>query len=359
LFSSTLAGGTAGEQREAFSNARDVPFAQYTFEALTRYSGDLAGPRIRRRYPGQEVRTYHVVETSRIADAETVGFIEDNFFTFTRGDDRDDPFDGWRLSSTSDLEPLGFFSAHHLWDGGRVVTASSDHFVALTHSDRLEQTEQLLGDAELAYAAVVAWWPRPAAERYVLVVPSTTAELGDIFQATVDLSKFVAFAAGSVDRERVWAPAGVRMFVNPPNFARYSADGRRLILAHELVHAVTRPQSGPLIPSWVEEGLAQIGSEPGDGLPGARRGPPAGGFPDEEDFFVGPTADIVAVYRRSQLAMKLLADRVGVERVAALYETLGRARVVAGTEEHHLAAAAEAVGWPVDEWLAAWRAKLG
>lgn len=359
LLEGTLGGELRGSELAAFDAATGLRFATYRTRVSTQFSEDIATARVRDRYPDREVVAFHVVLETRLAGVEEVPYVENAFFTFARSEDRG-RYDGWRLVSTTDFEPLGVHSARQLWDGGRVETIESPHFVFLVHPAEAEEVGGMVDQAEEAYEEVGAFWPRELGRRYVVIVPSSSEELQEMIHSTVDLSKFVAFAARSFDPESGREPAGVRLFLNPPNFRRYAAEGRRAIFAHELLHAVTTPQAGPQVPVWVEEGLAEAATGSDQRARLARQGPAPERFPPDEDFRIGPTGDIVRTYGQAQVAMQLVLDRFGVEAAARFYEAVGGARVAPGTSEHHVRrAASEELGWSVEEWRSAWRERLG
>ena len=338
----------------ALRNIEDLTFDEFTIATSTQYSGDLAVKRIRSLYPGREVATYHVIERTKIA-GESNTFEEDGIYTFTRERDSDE----WRLASKKDLDVLGAFSPVHLWDGGPVAKLVSTHFTLLTHPESLDEMRPVIDIAERAYAKVDEFWPRPMARNFVIIAPSTTEELGNILHETVDIENFVAFVVAGVNRERGWSPTGPRVMVHLSHLRRYGADAQLEILAHELVHAVTRPIAGPKIPLFVEEGLANVGGGEGGRPPSSFRGPAPDDFPTDEGFSIGPVAQIQNVYDRSQLAVQALVDALGVESATRFYETLGRKRVVPGVDEYHVRVAIdEATDWSYEEWLEAWRAKL-
>jgi hypothetical protein len=350
-------GDFARSELTALDNAGGLAIDSFRLRATTQFAGDLAWPRVTARYPTQ-VSAWHVIEESRIGGHDLIPYVEDAFYTFVRtGPAPQDPYDGWRVVSMSDFEPLGAYSAVHLWDRGPVVSASSEHFLVLAHADRIERARALLPDAETAWQAVKKFWPGEIGSRYIVIAPSDEAELGDMIHSTVDLSKFVAFAAATARTEKGFEPAGVRIYLQMSHLEKYAASGRRVVLSHELIHAVTRGESGPFMPIWVEEGLAVLGSEPlNKSL--ARLGSHER-FPADDEFSTGPTRDIVAVYYQSQLAVRALADRAGVEGVKRFYDSLGAARVSPGTKDYHVQRAlSEANGWTVDEWTKAWRALL-
>ncbi len=338
----------------ALKNVADLTFDEFAITTSTQYSGDLAVKRIRNLYPGREVATYHVVERTRIA-GESFTFEEDGIYTFTRERSSDD----WRLASKKDLDILSAFSPVHLWDGGPVAKLVSTHFTLLTHPEALDEMRPVIDIAERAFSKLEEFWPRPLANNFVIIAPSTTDELRNILHETVDIENFVAFVVSGVNRERGWAPTGPRVMIHLSHLRRYGADAQLEILAHELVHAVTRSISGPKIPLFVEEGLANAGGGEGGRPPSSFRGPAPDDFPSDEGFSIGPVAQIQSVYDRSQLAVEALIDEFGVEAAARFYETLGRKRVVPGVDQYHVRVAIdEATDWSYEEWLDAWRKTL-
>lgn len=350
-------GGYADAQLKSLANAKDIDFVVYDFHATTSTSGDIASNRVRRQYKGMEVRAYQVVEGSQIAGIESQPYVENSFMTFVRKQaDTADPYEGWRTASESDFEVLGLYSTVRLWDEAPVEVATSAHFALLSHPDIRDKVANVLGQAEKGYAAATKFWPRRIDSKFVIIVASTGAELGRIIHATVDLSKFVAFAAGSLQDADGYVPAGARVYLQLSRFDAYEELQRVEILAHELIHAITRPVAGPFIPTWVEEGLANLGA---DGRVGAiRKGPSPGDFPPDDNFFVGPTSDIVRTYARSQLAIQVLDAKFGREATARFYESLGAARIVPGTSAYHVDQSINSVGWSKQAWLEAWRSKL-
>jgi hypothetical protein len=360
LLGRMLVGPLKETELGALANAADVPFRSFRVRATTQYSGNLASARIRREYPGQQVAAYHILEDSAL-DIEATPYADDGAFTFVRAHpDPRDRYDGWRLRSKSDLDILGFFSPFHLWDAGRVSVLRSAHFLLLTHPEVTEEMRPVLNVAERGYARATSFWPRPVRERYVILVPATTAELGQLIHATVDLEKFVAFVAAGASQEQGWEPTGPRMFVHLQHFRNYAEEGRLQIVAHELLHAITRPVTGPHIPSWVEEGLANTGGGNGARASQARSGAVPHVFPTDDRFASGPVGEIVVSYDQAQLAIEVLVERVGREGLAQFYERLGSARIVGGTDIYHVRRALkEALGWSVDDWLAEWRKRLG
>lgn len=350
------AGAFARRTSASLANAANVPFAHFSLRPTTRYSGDLASARVRRRYPGQQVRAYHVLQDVMLRGIETRPFNDESVFTVVRERPIDgDPYEGWRIASTSDLEPLGFYSAYELWDAAPVVVRTSPRFMLLTHADVQSLADDVLRDAEAAYAEARKAWPAPTDERFAIIMPSTTEELRNVLRATIDLSKFVAFVGAGVIREGGWRFGAGRMFVHLSHFRRYGPNSRRSILTHELIHAVSRPAAGPFIPVWVEEGMAEAlsGGDP------SRAGDAIVTFPTDDLFVAGSVGEIVQNYARAQVAIQTLIDRVGRPGLLRFYRALGRPRDVPGTDDYWVRRAATAAGWSYDAWQDAWRKRLG
>jgi hypothetical protein len=361
LLVATLDDGLRDRETKALTNAKDVPFTVFEVDATTQFSGNLASPRVKARYRGVDVATYEVEERSRIG-SETQTYAEPGAFTFTRsapGGRDSERYDGWRLTSKSDLDVLGFFSPHHLWDEKPVSVLTSDRFVILTHPDVREVVRSAQQAAEGAYDRDTKFWPEPLSDRFVMVVPSSTEELRRVMHETVNLTKFVAFVASGADRETGYVPTGPRIFVHLDHLRNYAPASQLEILAHELIHAFTRDESGPKLTSWIEEGLANFGGGNGGR---ALRIPPqtnSDDFPSDDEFFAGPVGDIQTVYDKGQLAIQVLDEKFGRAGLVRFYEELGSRRVVPGTEDYHVRdALRKSVGWSYDEWLAAWRQRL-
>ena len=358
LIRATVGRALLDRERQSLANASEVPFSSFEIVPVTQFSGDLASKRIKDNYGGEQVATYHVTERTQIGN-ETDVYEEDGAYTFLREEGRDG-YDGWRLVSKSDLDILGFFSPYHLWDEDDVRVVTSERFILLTHPDAAESMRPVLEIAERAYDRVDAFWPGQQRERYVVIVPTTTEELGRIMHETVDLAKFVAFVAAGADLSRGYEPTGPRMFIHLSHLRNYGAPAQTEILAHELVHAVTRPMSGPQIPTWVEEGLANFAGGEGGRPSRAGLGPRPDTFPSNDRFVTGPVQQIQAVYDQSQVAIEVLDSQRGRAEVAEFYTELGSRRVVVGTDEYHVRnAIEESAGWSYDEWVNAWRGRLG
>jgi hypothetical protein len=352
---------TAGKfhdrQVRSLQNAAKVPFRVYDVAVTTHYSGNLASLRVRNLYPGKQVAAYEV--TIRTAfDIEDKASIGDGAFTFVRTKaDPSDRYDGWRLVSDSDMDVLAFFTSRYLWDDGPVTVLRSPHFLVLSHPDVAPSLEAVTGVAERSYERAARFWPEPVHARYAMIVPTTTAELGGIVHDTADLADFVAFVASGIDETNGWDPGKPRVYIHLEHFRVYNSVGQIGILAHELNHAITRPITGPNIPTWIDEGMANISG----GLPAytAKSGALPTAFPTDDEFVTGTLEDIVRRYDQAQVAMQVLVNQKGKAALVRFYQKLGSERVVPGTDKYYLAQAARVtLGWTLDHWVAEWRKAL-
>ena len=111
----------------------------------------------------------------------------------------------------------------------------------------------------------------------------------------------------------------------------YAPASQLEILAHELIHAFTRDESGPKLPSWIEEGLANFGGGNGGR---ALRIPPRTELRTTSrpttSSSPGRSRDIQTVYDQGQLAIQVLDEKFGRAGLVKFYEELGSRRVVAG-----------------------------
>lgn len=358
LLAQTVTGHLILTETRVLDNTGEIRFTTFSVRALTQFSGNLAYERIRAEYRGTEVKTYQIVEDTTVG-AESRPYEETGAFTFAK--EKSGPYDGWRIISENDLDVLGFFSPHNLWDESTVAVLQSPHFVLLTHPQVTQQVRPWLAVAEKAYARASSFWPGTMEKHIVLEVPGTTDELQRITHDTADLSKFVAFVASDVSREHGYTPTGPRMFVHVSHLLKYPESAQLPILAHELIHVLTREASGPNVPTFVEEGLANVGGQASDLFAAQHSiGAKPTTFPTSERFVTGSVTDIQAAYGQAQLAIQVLIDRFGRDGMIRFYRALGAQRIVPGTEQYQVRKALrDSLHWSYDDWVAAWRKRLG
>lgn len=330
-----------------------LPLASYALR-LDDSLPDLSTQRVRDSRPGR-VQVVYVVEELALEGFDTAPAAEDLFLTVV------DDGDGWQVVSDVDAEALGFVSVDHLWDHGPVEVTVRDAVMAIHHPDGPD-VGPLLDDAAAALARARERWPRSWSGRVPVIVPRDEEELGKLLHATFDLTNFVAFAtATSVGELGDYQLTGSRVVVNPPRLLDRSPEVRQRILVHEFVHVATRPSAGPMVPSWLEEGVAQAlgeqqattGTAQLDALPASQLA-----LPTDGQFTVGGRDRIFLSYQLAWAFVDHLVDAHGVEAVGDFYVTAGReAAGRPGTEQFHVdRAAREVFGASLAELLDAWRA---
>jgi hypothetical protein len=314
---------------------------------------ELTTDRERARYgAAASPKVFQVEERWAVRGFDRRPAVDSLFLTFVRRDGT------WRIASDSDLDDLALFSGRKLWEFGPVISLDSDHFRFLSHPDLRSAGPAVLEAAERALRTVSGRWPDPVPARVLILAPSTGEELNRLIQATFDLDVFVAFAYSALDRRRDWDLVGHRIILNWENFARYPEEAREQVLAHELLHIATREVTGPMVPVFLEEGIADwVAGDRQTLVIEARvgRGTFDQRLPRDFEFIAGADEDIAASYEESWSAATYLVDRFGAEALAELYSTLGSVRLAPGTPRYHVGEAMrDVLGLGYDEFERRW-----
>ena len=349
--------GTFGQRWLARAqHMADLPLSHYALR-LDDALPDLSTTRVREAHDG-DVQVLYVVEELAFDGVDPAPAAEDLFLTLV------DEGDGWRIATDVDAEPLGLVSVDHLWDHGPVEVSRDGPVMALHHPDGPD-VDALLAEARAALVQADDRWPRGWSATVPVVVPRDEEELGELLHVTFDLSNFVAFATATPVGERgEHQLTGSRIVVNPARLLDRSPATRQRILVHELVHVATRPSAGPMVPSWLEEGVAQaLGERQSTTGTGLLDAVPADrlALPTDSQFTVGGRDRIFLSYQVAWAFVDHLVDTHGVEAVAEFYVAVGRGAVGRpGTEAHHVdRAAREVLGAPLDELVERWRTSRG
>lgn len=271
---------------------------------------------------------------------------------------------GWRLSGPgpgrTDPQPFDI-------DGATSVSSPA----TLVIGDVAPQTlraYQDLGDA--AQEPITAAWGQ--ARPSVIVAPKTTAEL----EAQLGRGSFAGLdqvAAITDGPLKTGEPAqSDRVYLNPDAVGRLSADGRRVVVTHELTHVTIRGSTTRPVPIWLSEGYADEVAFRGTGLPPRTvaadllalvqdgKGPTA--LPTSSDF--DPSKGTIApTYNAAWLAVLLIRDQYGQDKLTELYRAVSGGPTadapVAGSAEVLTRQAFPAVlGVSQDAFVADWMAYL-
>ena len=348
-------------QRQAalFDALAQVPLGSWEY-VLDAGSGRPADTRLDQRYGRGQWWAPDVALSYTLAGFDERPVLADHHLTFVRTGGR------WLLGSDDDFAEVGLATPRALWDRGPVVAVRERGVLVLGHPDLLRLLRNVAALTADAIPRVTAVWG-PWSQRAVVVVPSDGEELADLLATDGDLSQIAAVATaelrGGTDD---YDPAGDRVLVNPETFPRLGQLGRRVVLTHEITHVATRRASGPAVPAWLAEGLADyVGYQDVD-VPLAvsardlrrqvRAGKVPTALPSDADFD-GASAGLAEAYEGSWLAVRLLAERYGEDRMLRLYRTVGAARGT--TAEVALEAALrDQLGTSTARLTADWRAAL-
>lgn len=315
-------------QGRLFDGLRSVPLADYRLEARVADFGDLSAV-TRVRYGTAPVFLPETRQRLRLRDYDATDAVDSLWLTFIQRGSR------WFVAGDGDAVPIGLESARGLWDFGPVVAQPSPHFLVLSHPEQAERAAALGALAEEAVTVLGSRWRQPWPGQIPLVLPGSIDELRGILQSTIDLDKFVAFVLYGAVRDRGYEPTAPRIYIQDRNLSRASRAFQVETLVHELNHAAVASISGPFIPAWVHEGVAEwvaTGQRLGD-----RRPAGAGAhMPRDFEFSTGPRAGIALSYRSSRAAMSALAQAKGVDAPAAFIKAVGEMRVGAGSVDYRV-----------------------
>jgi hypothetical protein len=340
-------------QRQMIRGFRNLGVSEYRLQISDRFWPELTTPREVAKYgPRARPTVLHVEERYRIEGYDPQLALDDLYLTFVRTDE------GWKVASDVDLEDVGLWSGRKLWEYDPVITESSEHFRYVSHPDQAGAAEEILAAAERALEAVEDRWPLPWRMRALILAPTSTEELGRIIQATFDLDSFVAFAYSSVERRDDFDLVGHRIILNWPTFSQYDLSVQERILAHELLHFATREYTGPMVPGFVDEGVAEWVAGDIETSEISRRlaaGTWDRELPRDYQFITGDGNDITLQYQESFTSAEYAVDRFGIREVANFYRMLGETRLAPGTPRYHVDQAMRAnfgLGYP--EFEARW-----
>ena len=353
-------------QARALRWSEAVRFRTYRLVARWDRYGDLVTEDVESSYPDAEAVAIPLTEERyRLAAFDEQPAIEDLFLTFVKTDG------DWRIADDTDLDDLAFYSSRHPWDFGPVDQQRRGPFLLLSHPCRAggpcgPAPAGLVDLAATALRRVDAYWDAPWTGRVPVLIPGSSHELERMLQITFDIDNFVAFAYSTVDSRDGIDYTGHRIVLNPKAFVGRTADSTLDILAHELLHIATRPSSGPFVPTFAEEGLAEYVSNQGDPADLAflsseiQAGRFDGLLPKDWEFSIGDGTEIFRTYQKSYSAVRFLVERWGLGAFVRFYRMLGRVEDEPGTARYHVdRALRRSIGLNLDEFERAWASSIG
>jgi hypothetical protein len=328
------AGDFSERQKRLFDGFQQLPLSDYRLDVSLDVFGELTASEELQRY-GQAAKptVLHVEQRYRLQGYDPQPALDDLFLTFVRRPA------GWRVISDTDLDDLTTYSSRLLWEFGRIATRESEHFLYVSHPDLAGAADTILSASERALDRLAGVWPLQFRRKVVILAPSESEELVRIIQAQFDVDVFVAFAYSGLNRDREWDLVGHRIILHWDNFSAQSDEVQQSILTHELLHIATRELSGPFVPAFVDEGVAEwVTTDASTLLLAIRVG--SGTFdrrlPLDHEFITGDNDDIVNSYQESYSFIRYADERFGSRAVADFYRRLGRPRVAPGTWRYHV-----------------------
>src|SRR6059058_3368524 len=240
---------------------------------------------------------------------------------------------GWFVASFSDFASSSQRSDVDIWNFGAVRTARAPGVLVLGHPASLGLMRDIAAEAAAAIPRVSAVWGRAWPRRVVVLVPSSQHELAQIIDDSGDLSQIAAVASAEVqDCPGPQNPVGYRVAINPRNWPKLSALGRRVVLTHEITHVATRSVTGSCTPTWLVEGFADYVGYLGTGVPttvvaqelagDVRRGRVPRRLPSNTEFD-GANKRLAQAYEGAWMATHLIVARWGQRTLVRLYRAVG------------------------------------
>lgn len=309
-------------QGALFDNLRQVPLAEWSYTVDPERDLDQPSSRLGRFQAPLWVPRVNVMY--RISGFDVRPTVQRQVLTFVQRSGQ------WYIGADDDFEDAGALTARGLWDFGPVVVTRTRTTIILGHPRSLARMAALARVCDEAIPRVSKAWGTDWPGKIVVLVPDTQAEFSRIIQEGKDLSQIAAVAtaelAGSGD-----GTAGERIIVNPPNFDKLGALGRRVVLQHEITHVATRTATTASTPIWLAEGFADylgyldvhvpVRSAARELAVDVRRGRTPTALPTSADFD-GANPRLAQVYEMSWLACRLIAATLGLRGMVRFYRSV-------------------------------------
>ena len=273
--------------------------------------------------------------------------LDDMWFTFVERDGE------WYVAGNDDVADLGLEPTQSMWDLAPVVPVEGPHVMLIAHPEDRDRAQALVATTEGALRTLAERWTLPWPGHLVGFVPSSPDELTTIIQATVDVTKFVAFISYAFDPESLRATTP-RLYIQDANLSRYGAAQQAETLVHEFTHAAGAAYTGPYTPAWAQEGLADwiAGgfAKPDAPTPQLQDTPPR-----NDQFGAGTQTQIIRAYRDSRSLIAELAVLKGNAAPFEFFKAMGVEIVRPGNSDYIVDTALASVGVKTNDLIDALR----
>jgi hypothetical protein len=247
------------------------------------------------------------------------------------------------------------------WEHGRVVVRRGKFSLVLAHPRNAHRLAAFTAGVDAAVPRVRRVIGGSWSGQVAVLIPDDQREMSELVGAHLVLGKIAAVAVADAVDPSSGQARGQRVVVNPANLDRLGALGRRVVLQHEVTHVATRGITGPGMPIWLVEGLADWVGYQGSGLPARavgdelrrqlRAGRWPGRLPNPADFR-GDSARLSVAYEEAWSACRLIANRAGPAALVRLYRAVGTATDPAAAVDAQLR---KTLGWSYGQFVAEWR----
>jgi hypothetical protein len=184
--------------------------------------------------------------------------------------------------------------------------------------------------ADQAVRDVGTLWRDTWSRRPIVIVPRTEADLAAVIGTSVQVvEQIAAVATGFYD---VDLTQGDRVVMNPAAWQELDAEGRRIVMTHEVTHVATSATTDFQVPMWMSEGFADYLSyravdlldvdvtEELYDLVAAGEAPRE--LPEDKDF--DPAwGEVGTAYEEALLAVQMIAEQYGNNKLLDLYVAMG------------------------------------
>ena len=306
-------------QGTVFDNMGQVTFDLVDYE----YTGEGTLPAERQAALGPQAWVAKVNISYRIAGVDTGSVRREQYVTMVQRE-RD-----WYIAGFSD-HPAGTQPVLDLWDLAPVTVTRGERSVVLSGSPEPQDGIAARVDAG-ARAVDEVWgtgWPRTV----VVVMPAASDQMLYLLGRTENagLDQIAAVTTGEVGLTYTGVGAD-RIIVNPSGYGQLDGAAAQMVMTHEITHVAARSGGGGEVPIWFSEGFADYVAfrntdlttwqRAGDVLTLVRDGQVPTRLPDR-DAFDPAKSDVAPAYAASYLAVQLMADSHGEDKVLALYWTV-------------------------------------
>ena len=365
--SAPAAAAFARREQAVFDNLADVRLSTWTYSLSSAVTSTSVLHEAALRWRGRVV-ILHVQLGYGFAGYDRRPARKDLWLTVVRSKA------GWVLASDSDVAASGGVSGLGPWNFGPLITAATPNSLVLAHPGQAPSIATYSALVDHSIPIVTSIWGPAWNDHVVVLIPADAQEFAAVTGQRTDNHDLAAVAiADRVDPDST--VIGARIVLNPETLAQLDANGRTLVIQHELTHLATRAVTSPRAPAWLVEGFADFVGNTGSHEPVAtiagelatavRGGRVPAALPTTADFNPSSTAtdaalDLAAAYEQSWLACRLIASRVGAAGLVRFYRAVNQTLSAPGptADQAVSAALASVLGLTPAQFTTQWRRYL-